>query len=95
MHERDETAYLEPLNCKLFVPVKSFLIGVTQFVYPGTRSRLIWIDFDDPTDEERRWAKEQATGIPADSTHHSCRDIEASARCFEDASGACKSAPTS
>ncbi len=46
----------------------------------------IWIDFDDPTDEERQWAKEQFNLTLPDEDDFG--DIEASARCFEDASGA-------
>ena len=46
----------------------------------------IWIDFDDPTDEERLWAKELFKLTLPDEDDFG--DIEASARCFEDATGA-------
>ena len=46
----------------------------------------IWIDFDDPTDEERQWAKDQFNLTLPDEDDFG--DIEASARCFEDATGA-------
>lgn len=49
-------------------------------------TRPIWIDFDDPTDEERLWAKELFKLILPDEDDFG--DIEASARCFEDAVGA-------
>ena len=50
------------------------------------RTQPIWIDFDDPTDEERLWAKELFNLILPDEDDFG--DIEASARCFEDATGA-------
>jgi len=50
------------------------------------RTRPIWIDFDDPTDEERLWAKELFKLTLPDEDDFG--DIEASARCFEDATGA-------
>ena len=49
------------------------------------RARPIWIDFDDPTDEERLLAKYLFTLTLPDEDAFS--DIEASARCFEDATG--------
>jgi magnesium transporter len=49
-------------------------------------TRPIWIDFDAPTDEERRWAKELFKLTLPDEDDFG--DIEASARYFEDATGA-------
>ncbi|HRX71771.1 MAG: magnesium/cobalt transporter CorA [Candidatus Competibacteraceae bacterium] len=50
------------------------------------RTKPIWIDFDEPDDEERLWAKELFRLTLPDEDDFG--DIEASARCFEDASGA-------
>ena len=50
------------------------------------RTQPIWIDFDDPTDDERLWAKELFKLILPDDDDFG--DIEASARCFEDVTGA-------
>ncbi|MDS4059891.1 MAG: magnesium transporter CorA, partial [Candidatus Contendobacter sp.] len=50
------------------------------------RVRPIWIDFDDPTDEERLLARELFNLTLPDEDDFG--DIEASARCFEDATGA-------
>lgn len=49
-------------------------------------TRPIWIDFNNPTDEERRWAKDLFKLTLPDEDDFG--DIEASARCFEDATGA-------
>lgn len=48
--------------------------------------RPIWIDFHEPDEEERLWAKELFKLTLPDEDDFG--DIEASARCFEDASGA-------
>ena len=50
------------------------------------RTKPIWIDFDAPDDEERLWAKELFRLTLPDEDDFG--DIEASARCFEDATGA-------
>ena len=50
------------------------------------RAKPIWIDFDDPTDEERLLARELFNLTLPDEDDFG--DIEASARCFEDATGA-------
>jgi magnesium transporter len=50
------------------------------------RARSIWIDFDAPTDEERLLARELFSLTLPDEDDFG--DIEASARCFEDATGA-------
>ncbi|MCB1777688.1 MAG: magnesium/cobalt transporter CorA [Candidatus Competibacteraceae bacterium] len=50
------------------------------------RTKPIWIDFDEPGDEERLWARELFRLTLPDEDDFG--DIEASARCFEDASGA-------
>ncbi len=49
-------------------------------------SKPIWVDFDSPTDEERQWARELFGLTLPDEDDFG--DIEASARCFEDATGA-------
>ena len=49
------------------------------------RTKPIWIDFDAPTDEERLLAKELFNLTLPDEDDFG--DIEASARCFEDATG--------
>ncbi|MFZ1325199.1 MAG: magnesium/cobalt transporter CorA [Candidatus Contendobacter sp.] len=50
------------------------------------RAKPIWIDFDAPDEEERLWARELFTLTLPDEDDFG--DIEASARCFEDATGA-------
>ena len=50
------------------------------------QAKPIWVDFDSPTDEERQWARELFNLTLPDEDDFG--DIEASARCFEDASGA-------
>jgi magnesium transporter len=50
------------------------------------RTRPIWIDFDAPTDDERLLARELFSLTLPDEDDFG--DIEASARCFEDATGA-------
>ena len=50
------------------------------------RTTPTWVDFDDPSDEERLWAKELFDLTLPDEDDFG--DIEASARCFEDATGA-------
>ncbi|HOB62435.1 MAG TPA: magnesium/cobalt transporter CorA [Candidatus Competibacteraceae bacterium] len=49
------------------------------------QAKPIWIDFDEPTDEERVWARDLFGLTLPDEDDFG--DIEASARCFEDASG--------
>ena len=49
-------------------------------------TKPIWIDFDAPSAEERQWAKELFRLTLPDEDDFG--DIEASARCFEDANGA-------
>ena len=50
------------------------------------RAKPIWIDFDAPTDQERGLSRELFNMILPDEDDFG--DIEASARCFEDATGA-------